>query len=105
MPKPEDALKAQVIAYLNQTGTFYLRLNSGKLRVKRGFMQLAPEGTADFLVCNPDPRWLELKAPGQGTKKARQVAQAAFAGRVLRLGHKHAYCTSVDEVKAFLEGI
>jgi len=36
MPKPEDALKRQVIDYLNQTGTFYLRLNSGKVAVKRG---------------------------------------------------------------------
>lgn len=102
--KPEDILKAQVITYLNAAGIFYLRLNSGKLRVKRGFMQLAPEGTADFLICFPDPRWVELKAPGQATKASRKQAQDAFAARVEGLGHKHRYVTSVDELREFLGG-
>lgn len=101
--KPEDQLKAQVIAYLNRTGTFFLRLNSGKVAVKRGWMSLCPEGTADFLICNPEPCWVELKAPGQATKASRKAAQAAFADRVEGLGHRHAYCTTVDELIAFLE--
>jgi hypothetical protein len=96
--KPEDALKAQVVEALTKMNIFFLRINSGKLPVRRGYMQLAPEGTADFLICNPHPVWIELKAPGQPTKASRKAAQAAFAMRVLGLGHKHAYCTSLDEV-------
>lgn len=103
MPKPEDQLKAEVIAYLNKTGTFFLRLNSGKVAVKRGWMHLCPEGTSDFLICTPEPRWVELKAPGQTTKASRKLAQAAFASRVEGLGHRHAFVTSVGELIDFLE--
>lgn len=99
MPKPEDILKAQVIAYLNRAGIFYLRLNSGKVAVKRGWMSLCPLGTSDFLVCCPDPRWIELKAPGQKTAKARKVAQDEFRDRVQALGHVHSYVTSLDELE------
>lgn len=101
--KPEDALKSQVIAYLNQTGTFYLRLNSGKVAVKRGWMNLCPEGTSDFLVCNPDPHWLELKAAGNTTKASRREAQEAFGKKVRSLGHRYSVVTSVAELIVVLQ--
>lgn len=104
---PESQLKSEVAAYLAQMPKWWviLRLNSGKVRVKGGFMQLCPEGTSDYLICNPDPHWLELKAAGNTTKASRREAQEEFGARVVGLGHKYRICTSVEEVRAFLEGV
>lgn len=65
-------------------------------------MVLCPEGTTDYLICCPDPRWLELKVKGQVTKKTRAIKQAEFGAKVLALGMKHAICTNIEEVKEFL---
>ncbi len=100
---PESKLKSDVIDALNSLGLFYRRMHSGGTRVKRGFLYLGPEGTADFLVfMGRDPYWIELKAPKQTTTKARKMAQAAFRDEVLALGHDYAICESVDDVLRFL---
>lgn len=102
---PENQLKADVIAALNKLGLFYRRMHSGGTRVKRGFMYLGPEGTADFLIFKGTmPFWVELKAPKQTTAKGRKEAQAAFAHEVRMLGHGYARCESVEEVIEFLNG-
>jgi hypothetical protein len=95
------------VAYLTAAGIFFRRMQSGKVRVKRGFMQLGPEGTADFLICpaQREPVWIELKAPKGTTKKSRKEAQALFAEGVRSLGHTYAICESLDDVKAVLAGV
>lgn len=101
---PEGILKQEVTKYLAKSGLHYLRLNSGIVKVRGGFMHLCPEGTADFLICCPDPRWVELKAPGQTTKKVRAQKQAEFAGKVQALGHRHIQATSLEQVIEFVTG-
>jgi hypothetical protein len=100
---PEGRLKAEVSDFLKASGLFYRRMQSGIVRVKGGFLHLCPEGTADFLVCCPDPRWIELKAPGQKTKKEREQKQQEFAEMVLSMGHKHIKASTLDEVIAFVK--
>jgi len=85
------------------TGKVWLRLNSGKVKVKRGYIHMAPEGTQDFIVFCPDPRWIEIKAPGQRTKKERAEKQQQAAERVIALGHRHLRATTLDEVIEFVQ--
>lgn len=102
---PEGQLKADVLAFLRRTGYFFLRVNSGKVRVKGGFMQLAEEGAGDFIIwVGPRTLWAELKAPGQKTAKDRVIAQAAFRDKALAAGHEYALIGSVDELVEFLKG-
>ncbi len=101
---PEGKLKVEVNDFLKKTGKVFLRLNSGMVKVRGGFMQLCPEGTADYLVLCPDLRFIELKAPGAATKKKRAELQAAFAERVIALGHKHIQATSLEQVIEFVTG-
>jgi hypothetical protein len=97
---PEGALKADAVNILNgliRYPEFYLRLNSGKVRVRGGWMVLCPEGTADFVVHKRNRTiWLELKTGA--TQKERALKQAAFREQVMLLGHQHAQCTTVDDV-------
>lgn len=102
---PETILKDEVTLYLAGAHIFFRRIQSGKVKVRGGWMQLAPEGTADIVVfpANGMPRWIELKAPNCTTAKARKKAQAAFAAQVRALGHRYRLCESLDEVIAFLQ--
>ena len=98
---PEGELKTNVIALLNgllREPEFFLRMNSGKLRVRGGWMQMCPEGTADFVAYLKNQRtvWLELKAGT--TKKDRIEKQKEFRDKVLSLGHEYAECWSVADV-------
>jgi len=98
----EGQLKSQVNEFLKISGRFFLRLNSGMVKSGARFIYLCPEGTADYLVCCPDPRWIELKAPKGTTKRDRAEKQQAFAVMVQSLGHKHLKATSLDEVIEFV---
>ncbi len=104
MPTPEAKLKAEVQDFLKQTGLVWFRMQSGKVAVKRGFLHLAPLGTADLLIFkDAQPHWVELKAPGQRTQKERAEKQAAFAERVRSMGHRHLQATTLDEVVEFVK--
>ena len=99
--KPEDVVKKAVHEYLTAAGIMFFRMQSGKVAVKRGRMQLCPVGTADFLVFPPNRTlWVELKALGQKTAKLRAVAQAEFRDKVLAAGHEHLTAYSVEDVSA-----
>jgi hypothetical protein len=100
---PEGALKAQVLDFLKVAYPLHFRMQSGKVAVKRGFLHLAPEGTADVLVFKgTQPCWIELKAPKGKTHKERAEKQQAFRERVLREGHRHIQAQTLDEVIEFL---
>lgn len=105
MRTPESKLKNEVKSYLAAMphDWLVLRLNSGVVRKGSRFIHLCPEGTADYLVANKcGCYWIELKAPGQKTAKERVVLQDAFAAKVIAMGHRHAYCSSVSDVHALL---
>lgn len=100
---PEGEVKREIDEYYKQTlvwPEFHLRLQAGKLAVRRGYMHLCPEGTADFLVCKTSGTiWVEVKKPGKDTtSKARAEKQAKFRERVLALGHRHIIARSVVDL-------
>ena len=93
-----------IMKYLDRLGIFYLRNQSGRVKVRGGWMNLAPQGTAD-LVIFPDgklPIWVECKVTGNKTSKERQQSQAEFAETVRRLGHTAIQATCLDDVLAVL---
>lgn len=104
MPTPESIIKGEIRDFLEMTGMFYLRLNSGTIRKGNRFIKLCPEGTPDFLLFGKPLMWIEVKGSGQKTSKDRAEKQAAFAERVKSLGHRHIQATSLQEVIDFLGG-
>jgi hypothetical protein len=72
--------------------------NSGKVKVRGGWMQLAPNGTSDILGLVRGGRFvaLEVKLPGEKPT----AEQLAFGARVVELGGFFAVVTSVDEAVA-----
>lgn len=94
-----------IMRELDRRGIFYLRNQSGKVKVRGGWMSLAPEGTAD-LVIFPDgqlPIWVECKLKGNSTRKTRREAQAKFGADVRALGHTAIHATCLDDVLAVLK--
>lgn len=104
MSTPEGIVKSAMLDYLNISGHRFFRMNSGRVKVRGGWMHLAPEGCADFLIClsRCPPAWCEVKCEGQTTTAKRKAAQAAFADDMKALGHAHRICNSVAELVSFL---
>jgi hypothetical protein len=73
-------------------------MNSGKVRVRGGFMQLHDKGTGDIL-CFPQgrPCWIETKAVKRDYHKEQYEAQNAFRERVEALGHRYIVARTIDE--------
>jgi hypothetical protein len=67
--KPETKAQAAIVAALASVGRVAIRIQSGKVKVGGGWMQLAPEGTPDLYVLGWG--WLEVKH-GQGKPSAAQ---------------------------------
>lgn len=84
---------------LEQAGCLVFRMNSGRVKVRGGWMVLCPEGTAD-LLCFPRSGgvvWLETKAVKKESHKAQREAQDAFRQRVEGFGHRYLYVRTIDE--------
>ena len=86
-----------LITMIRQMGIFAERMNSGKVKVRGGWMQLHSPGTADIL-CFPRGRvvWLETKQPKGHTNKEQIENQAEFKRKVEELGHEYYRITSID---------
>lgn len=99
---PEGQVKKDIQDYLADIRIFFRRLQSGKVAVKRGWMQLNPKGTYDFMVC---PRkgfaigWIETKQI-KGKLRAEQVE---FRELVMELGHPTLTAESVSDVEKWLK--
>ena len=91
-------LTGPLVKMIRQTGTLVLRMNSGKVKVRGGWMQLHEAGTADIL-CFPRgvPVWIETKAVKREGHKDQREAQDAFRLRVEALGHRYVYARTLDE--------
>ena len=95
-----------IVNALTKAGYFAMRLNSGKVRVRGGYIQLCPKGTADILVCpaNQPPIWIETKEVRDLKRKGETAtAQDDFRVMVLGLGHRHIRATSLDDVLPLLK--
>lgn len=81
----ESSLQRALVAALERVGLEPIRMQSGKVKVARGWMELAPEGTADLFVPLPGGAciWVECKTP---VGKLR-AAQVRWHARMAALGH------------------
>lgn len=103
MATPEGTVKAEIHDYLVRTGAFFFRMNSGKVKVRGGWVYLCPPGTADYLVFQGAmPCWAEIKKPGKVALTPDVKRQGAFAEKVQSMGHRHAQVQSLEEFIAFL---
>ena len=96
-----------LVRMISQMGHFSLRMNSGMVRVKGGFMHLHDKGTADILVFFRTGRvlWLETKDPKGVTQKQRIQDQAAFRDKVTAIGHEYRIVKSIDEGLGAVKGM
>jgi hypothetical protein len=72
----EAERQAAIVVALRRIGRTAFRVHSGKVKVKGGWMQLAPNGTPDLYVLGWG--WLECKA-AKGKLNADQIAWHAHA--------------------------
>lgn len=97
----ENAIQRAVLDALQALGVVAWRSQAGKVRVRGGFMSLAPEGTPDVIGYMPDGRLLgiEVKASklASATKPERREKQAAWRERAAAAGCVVGVATSVDE--------
>jgi hypothetical protein len=90
----EAELQASIVSSLERLGYLVIRVQSGKVKVKGGWMQLAPEGTPDLHVMSPGlATWLETKVK-DGKLRPSQVA---WHERAKKGGHRVAVVRSVAE--------
>lgn len=62
----ETQISKEIRDYLNKRGIYNLRLNSGKVRVRGGWMQLCDEGTPDrYCLFKGKSIFIETKVPGE----------------------------------------
>ena len=92
----EADVQRQIVAALKQMGYWVARIQSGKVKVRGGWMQLAPEGTADILAIRGEKTlWCEVKRPKGGIHSQEQQEFAAIARRA---GHEYIVATSVEDI-------
>lgn len=87
-----------LIKMIRQMGILCLRMNSGKVKVRGGWMQLHEKGTADIL-CFPRGRvvWIETKDVVKDFHKEQREAQGSFRDTVVAIGHEYHLVRSIDE--------
>ena len=92
-----------LIKMIRKMGIFCERMNSGKVKVRGGWMQLHSPGTADILAF-PQGRvvWLETKDPLGHTNQEQKESQENFRYKVTELGHEYYRVTSIDEALGVL---
>jgi hypothetical protein len=88
-------LTGPLIRMLRQTGAIAIRMQAGKVKVRGGWMYLAPAGCADILCFRPGApvTWIETKSL---TGKLRE-AQESFRRDVEALGHRFITARTLDE--------
>ena len=96
----ERDIQKQVMDMLEQCGIFAIRLNSGKVPVRGGYMTLCPIGTGDIIVFPPmsTPVWLEIKQ----LKGIQQQEQIKFQAKTADYGHDYYIVRSLDDIKPFI---
>ncbi len=99
----EANIQRAILDALGSIGAFAMRAQSGKVKVRGGWMQLAPAGTPDIFVLVPPTGhslWLEVKT---ATGEERE-SQLTWAGQARRRGAGVQTVRTVQEaVSAYLD--
>src|SRR6185312_13280519 len=91
-------LTGPLVKMFRQMGIFCERMNSGRVKVRGGWMQLHSPGTADILACPPGRVvWLETKHAKGRTNREQVENQSEFREMVKRLGHEYYRIESIDQ--------
>ena len=69
--RAETELSREIQKALEKVGVWVIRIQSGVVKVRRGYMQLAPKGTPDLLL-PAYGAFLEVKMPGEKPTKPQQ---------------------------------
>lgn len=93
----ERDIKREILDALHAAGIIAFRVQSGKVKVRGGWMHLAPEGTPDIVaIVPPHGRFLGLEVKtDDGTERPGQLDFAKGARR-----HGAAVCTVRSPVEA-----
>lgn len=97
----EGEIQSEILQALKRVGIQAMRINSGMAKVRGGWLQLAPEGTADLIVFprGKCPVWLEIKS-----EKGKQgEAQREFETNVRNLGHGYFVLRGLDDLMPLLK--
>ncbi len=100
---PEGKVKRAILDALQAAGAFAFPVQAGKVKVRGGWMQLAPPGTPDILVVvPPDGHLLGLEVKTAKTKE--RLSQLAWAEGAREAGVTVRTVRTVAEaVGAYLE--
>ena len=89
MAKTENQLQNQIASYLAACGYIVHRMQSGKVKVKGGWMQLCPEGTPDLMAVGKKGRiiWIEVKTTtgSLSDKQKEHIAELIFRGQEVHI--------------------
>lgn len=98
--RTETDIKKEITSYLRNRGYTVHRMNSGKVKVKNGWLELCEKGTPDLLVLGKDKfiMWIETKKPGE---KASQD-QLKKIDYYITLGHNAIIADCLQDVIDFM---
>lgn len=96
----EGEVQRNVIEALKKMGWWVARIQCGKVKVRGGWMQLAPDGTADLLAIKGlRTVWIEAKRLKGGK---HSDVQKDFESMVKRAGHSYLMVRSLEDVTRVL---
>lgn len=103
----EADFKKDVLALLQASGLWFMRMPVGRVQKSKHWVYMLPEGTPDFMILIPHhaPAWLELKGKGQVTERKRAEVQEAFRARCMSEGHWHLRSDDITEVAEWLSSL
>lgn len=84
--KRETSISRECADVLDAMNLYHLRLQSGRVKVRGGFMHLCPTGTPDRLFLLPVPNthpmivFVEVKVPGEELRPEQVIVHARLVG-------------------------
>lgn len=81
------------------------RANSGKVRVKGGFMQLHEKGTPDLIGFSTSGQFIGIELKRPDTKKAVNEDQKIMGDRLIKAGCVYGVAYDIESMNVILDNI
>ena len=95
LAQSEHSIQSTIMQHLTLSGDLVWRSNSGKVKVRGGWMQLAPEGSPDVYALKDGLLYgIEVKKPGE----TQSLAQALYEREFNKHGGRYYVAWSLDDV-------